>query len=146
MRYSVRLRRCASGSWPTCGRAAAARSSAVSRNVTTAACVGSSGRGMLTGGIDLPRSFVTTFSHWSAAAPTSASPAGSMTNPAVFTRSLWQVTQYRSRTAAGWTAVGTAGSTTARDRGGPAVCVRTLTLADQKKTTARATRTGRTAV
>jgi len=39
------------------------------------------------------RSFLTTFSQLSACSAAAANPVGSITNPAVFNRSLWQVTQ-----------------------------------------------------
>src|SRR5689334_12203432 len=49
---------------------------------------------MPAGGMDCVRNFLTTFSQVSAAAPTLCAPDGSITNPPVFIRSLWQVTQY----------------------------------------------------
>ena len=60
--YSARFRRCGDGR-PGLGCVAAARSSVVSRNEISAACVAASGRGIPAGGIAPACSFRITFSH-----------------------------------------------------------------------------------
>ena len=99
--YSVRLKRCSSGSVPGFGFAAAERSSSLSRNVATESYVALSGRGAPGGGIVAERSLRMTFSQTSGLALTRLVSAGSITSPAVFSRALWHVTQYCVKTAAG---------------------------------------------
>jgi hypothetical protein len=73
---------------------AAAARSLDSRNEATELYVAGSGRGTPAGGIAFVRSLRTIFSQPSPPALTLARPAGSMRNPPVFRRVLWQVTQY----------------------------------------------------
>src|SRR5687768_1759867 len=54
----------------------------------------------------LPRTFLMTFSHTSACAGTSAASTPSRARPPVFSRSLWQVTQYCLTSPAGAGATG----------------------------------------
>ena len=100
--YSVRFRRRNVAVRPGSGSAAAARSSAVSMRSRTRAYVVASGRGRGRGGIAPARSLRTTFSHTSPCAGTSRTSTRSSDSPPVSSRSLWQVTQYRSMTA--WSA------------------------------------------
>src|SRR5258707_833270 len=71
---------------------------AVSRYVASELYVGWSGRGRPAGGIAPVRSLRITFSHTSALAGTFAKSILSSIRPAVFSFSLWQVTQYRFNT------------------------------------------------
>ena len=102
LRYSVRLSRCASGNGPRQGPRVPC---AIERRLeeATPPTYRSPRRdaGDRAAASRLVRSFRTTFSQTSAPMPTFESPAGSMTRPPVFSLALWQVTQYRVRTAAG---------------------------------------------
>ncbi len=98
--YSDRLRRW-SGDRPGFGDAAATRSIDVSSDAANASMVASSGRGMPCGGIMRPWSLRTTFSQTSAWSATRARSTASLssTRPPVFSRALWQLTQYLSTSA-----------------------------------------------
>jgi hypothetical protein len=90
--YSARFRRC-KGERPGFGLASAALSMDVSRNDTSASIFDCAGLGMPCGGIIPPRSLRSAFSQTSASSGTRLSSRFSSVRPAVFTRSLWQVTQ-----------------------------------------------------
>ena len=96
--YSVRLRRCRPGG----GRCGVAwRSSSLSSQPIRLSRVAGSGRGIPDGGIIPARSFRTTFSPTCAWSPRCARSSLSSSKFAVLSFSLWQVTQYRSRSARG---------------------------------------------
>ena len=95
--YSVRFRR-RTDTRPGLGCAAAcASSAATSAAVNASAAAGFSGCRAVSGGICPLRSLRTTFSSTGALAPRSPRSTLSSMSPAVCSRSLWQVTQYRSR-------------------------------------------------
>ena len=96
--YSTRFIRRAT-TRPGLGSAAATRSSAVSSEVAKASMVAASGRGRPSGGICPLRSLCTTFSSTSAFAATFPMSSWSSMRPAVCNRSLWQLTQYRSKSS-----------------------------------------------
>jgi hypothetical protein len=89
--YSVRFNRCSTTD-PGVARVAA-RSIAFSSHSRSASYSGSGGRGMSGGGMTPARSFRITFSQSSARSGTFARSSPSSDRFAVFSRSLWQVTQ-----------------------------------------------------
>ena len=114
--YSARFRRCSSGR-PGLGTAPARSSSAVSHDVSDA-MVASSGRGIPCGGMARVRTLRATVSQMAGCVSTWARSSVSSASPAVRVRWLWQVTQYRSRTARGGASVRRALRPPARRRGG----------------------------
>src|SRR5262249_12180537 len=78
---------------------AAATSKALSSWTTMSEYEESSGRGLPGGGISCVRSLRATFSHDSAPSATCSRSSLSSNSPAVFSRSLWHVTQYLLRMA-----------------------------------------------
>src|SRR5712691_11105560 len=106
--YSARFRRC-EATRPGLGDAPAARSSARSIDAMKPSSVAMSGRGEPSGGIVLPRSLRATFSRIAAWRPTSATSMFVRMRLPLFTRSLWQPTQYLSSSAREGAAVAAAG-------------------------------------
>src|SRR5262249_40279983 len=98
--YSMRFRRWSVGR-PGSGCSAATRSRLSSRDAATLSASALSGRGRPAGGIAPVRIFRTPFSRPSARSPIRAGSNVSSISPAVFSRWLWQVTQYLSSTARG---------------------------------------------
>ena len=134
LRYSARFRRCSVGRpglGCSSGGAIELRLQPRRRRYRSAPCPAADVR---RGGIAPVRSLRTTFSHASACSPTCDRSIASSARPAVFTRWLWQVTQYLSSTARGGCSAPTAARRRCRRRTGTRGAATTIhTAGDQSR-------------